>query len=231
MFMTRLEIAVENFEDALAAQEGGADSIEIAASLDQNGLTPSWGVVRSIQTALQIETHVMIRPTARDFIYTRAEIDLILAQVRAFAALGVTGVVFGAHTPTGNLDLGLIRQVSQALAEAAPAQGPKPILTVHRALDSCVDPHAALAKLVTFVPRVLSAGHAPNAWEGREDMRRWTSRFGDRICFVASGGLKADQLKSYVSYTKVPVVHLGSAARTEDKIDSAKVRMLRQLIG
>ena len=47
-----LEVAIESVDDALAAQQGGADRLELCAALDLGGLTPSLGTVA--QVALKI---------------------------------------------------------------------------------------------------------------------------------------------------------------------------------
>ena len=98
--MPKLEIAAANRSlMPLAAQDGGADSIEISRDLSVGGLTPDFDLVRRARDAVQIAIHVMIRPHARDFLYTEREIDLILDSARKLAQIGINGVVFGALTP------------------------------------------------------------------------------------------------------------------------------------
>jgi copper homeostasis protein len=151
--------------------------------------------------------HVIIRPHARDFVYTPAEIDTILEQTEQISRLGVNGIVFGAQTPAGNLDIDLIQRVVDA-ASALP-------VTVHRALDDSREPEAALAQLVGLVPRVLTSGPAASAWEGREGLRRWVRAYGQHFTFVAAGGLRLDQLATYVAFVGAGEYHFGRAARTK----------------
>ena len=65
----------------------------------------------------------MIRPRTGDFLYTAAERATMIADITHFHALGagvgVTGVVFGALTPDGNVDL----DTTRALAACACARG------------------------------------------------------------------------------------------------------------
>ena len=53
--MPRLEIAVTSLDDALQAQQGGADSIEISEDLSVGGLTPTFDLVRQIREAMTIQ--------------------------------------------------------------------------------------------------------------------------------------------------------------------------------
>lgn len=217
-----LEIAVTTLEDAVHAQQGGADSIEISDNLAVGGLTPSLERVRRVREAVSLPVHVIVRPHARDFVYTPAEIDRILHDTAALAKTGIDSVVFGAHTPDGRLDIDLIRQVKQA-ANGLP-------ITVHRAIDNCHEPETALETLEPVVSRILTAGPAPNTWEGRDDLRRWVAEFGDHFSFVASGGLKADFLAEYIAHVRAQEYHFGSAARTTGRVDVAKIRQLRAIL-
>ncbi len=216
--MPKLEIAALTVEDALAAQIGGADSIEISRDLSVGGLTPNFELVERARDAVQIAIQVMIRPHARDFLYTDAEIETILNHARRLSRTGVNGVVFGAVTPERRLDLGLIAQVAEAAA-------PLPV-TVHRALDQSLEPERALEGLIGIAPRVLTAGPAPTAWEGREALAQWIRAYGDRLAFVVSGGLKLEQLPEILNRVRPHELSIGSAARAGDAVNTAKVRAL-----
>lgn len=220
--MPRLEIAAVSLADAIAAQDGGADSIEISHDLSVGGLTPDFELVRRARDAVQIDIHVMIRPHARDFVYTEREIDTILEDGRRLAQTGISGVVFGALTAERRLDLALIRQVASAAA-------PLPV-TVHRALDESIEPEQTLEGLIGIAPRVLTAGPAPNAWEGRGALAQWVAAFGDRLRFVVSGGLKPEHLPDILRLVQAHEYHFGGAARRDGAVDAENVRRLRALL-
>jgi copper homeostasis protein len=219
--MAKLEIAAVTFDDAIHAQDGGADSIEISHDLSVGGLTPSFDLVRRIRDALIIDVNVMVRPHARDFIYTARDIEGILADAQRMAQAGINGVVFGALTPANRLDLVLIEQVAQACA-------PLPV-TVHRALDFSDEPERALEGLIGIAPRVLTSGPAATAWEGRAGLARWVVAYGDKLSFVVSGGLTAAQMPEMLATVRAQEYHFGSAARTNGVVDVEKVRGLRVL--
>src|SRR5215471_19182000 len=62
-----LEVAVASVEDALAAQEGGADRLELNAALALGGLTPSLGTLIEVKAAVALPALVMIRPRPGGF--------------------------------------------------------------------------------------------------------------------------------------------------------------------
>ncbi|NDJ61516.1 MAG: copper homeostasis protein CutC [Chloroflexi bacterium] len=217
--MPQLEIAALSLADARNAAAGGADSLELLADLPAGGLTPDLTVVRAIRDQLdELTLHVIVRPHARSFVYAPGDIQAIVDQTAAIRQTGVDGIVFGAQSPDGALDIELIKRVATA---AAPLS-----VTVHRAIDTCRDPEAALAALVGVVPRILTSGPADSAWAGRDGLTRWIKRFGADFRFVSSGGLRAEQIPDMIA-TGVHELHFGGAARTDDQVDVAKVEALR----
>jgi len=56
-----LEIASNSAMSAVAAQQGGADRIELFENLEQGGTTPSAGTIAVARDALRIPLYVLIR--------------------------------------------------------------------------------------------------------------------------------------------------------------------------
>ena len=217
-----LEIAITTLEDALQAQSGGADSIEISYDLSVGGLTPPLDLVRRIRDSVTLRVYAIVRPHARDFVYISAEIDTILADTSALTQTGIDGIVFGALQPDRRLDNNLIKRVVDAAS-------PLPV-TLHRALDECPEPEAGLETLRGIVPRVLTSGPAATAWDGREGLKRWIETYGKDFHFVAAGSLKIEFLEEYAAFVQAAAYHFGSAARTNGIVDSEKVRQIRNLL-
>ncbi len=93
-----IEICVEGIDGLVAAQQGGADRVELCASLLEGGLTPSMGVVKASLKVATVPFHVIIRPRGGDFLYSDLEFETMLEDVRTCRELGVAGVVIGCLT-------------------------------------------------------------------------------------------------------------------------------------
>jgi copper homeostasis protein len=220
--MVRLEIIATSLADAIAAEQGGADSVEVCVDLALDGLTPPLDMVKAIREAVHIDMHVMLRPHNNGFVYGEREVATMLAQVDLFRPLGIQSLVFGAHRKDGALDVDLIRRIAQAAA-------PLP-LTVHRALERSSNPEDALHRLVGVAARILTSGPAASAAEGRAGLRRWVQAFGAHYRFAAAGGICLENARDIMLFTGAHECHVGTAARTDDAVDPHKVRLLRAAI-
>ena len=92
----KFEICANGVESCLAAQEGGADRVELCAGIPEGGTTPSYGeikVARRLLTTTRL--HVIIRPRGGDFLYSPLEVERMLEDIRVCRELGVDGVVIG----------------------------------------------------------------------------------------------------------------------------------------
>lgn len=69
-----VEAAVESLESALAAERGGADRIELCASLDDGGTTPTPELIASVVDRTKLPVFVLIRARAGGFVYSDDEV-------------------------------------------------------------------------------------------------------------------------------------------------------------
>lgn len=102
----KFEICANGVESCLAAQEGGADRVELCAGIPEGGTTPSYGeikVARRLLTTTRL--HVIIRPRGGDFLYSPLEVERMLEDIRVCRELGVDGVVIGCLNADGTLDM------------------------------------------------------------------------------------------------------------------------------
>src|SRR5438105_686525 len=155
-----IEVIAQSVADAVAAEAGGADRLELVRDLDQDGLTPPPELVRAVCGAVRIPVSVMIRPR-NAFTLAADEREQIAAEAQAAVVAGASGLVFGYLDEAGGLDV-------DALNTVRAAAGPPVGLTFHRAFDRLTDPHAALPLLAVHgIQRVLTSGGASTAIEGQ----------------------------------------------------------------
>src|SRR5438445_8211152 len=132
--MTVLEICVDSFASAIAAEAGGADRVELCSALSEGGLSPSVGLLRAVRSRLNIGVHVMIRPRSGDFVYSDDDFAIMQQDIALAAQSGANCVVFGLLTSTAEVDTDRTR----ALVELS-----RPMeVTFHRAIDLTSDPFA-----------------------------------------------------------------------------------------
>jgi copper homeostasis protein len=204
-----IEAAVESVEAALAAAEGGAHRVELCADLAHGGTTPPIDLVRECRHRLTIPVFVLVRPRAGDFVYSDAEHETTLQQLRRVKNAGALGIV------TGELTDG--RRVAEGrtlgLIEAA---RPLPF-TFHRAFDDCLELGAALESLVRLgVNRVLTSGGARTAADGADRIERLVTQAKGRIEILAGGGIDAANVAGLVRVSGVKEIHF--SVRDADKV-------------
>jgi copper homeostasis protein len=182
-----LEIAVNSLASALAAQDGGANRVELCAALEVGGLTPSHGLIALVRERLSIPVHVLVRPRPGDFICTDEEHATVLADIAHCVATGCDGVVMGALTEDGDVDTARCREWVAAAGALDK--------TFHRAIDVCRDPAQALEDIIALgFNRVLSSGGAANALQGAARLRALMEQADGRIVIMPGAGIHAGNI-------------------------------------
>ncbi|MGE5803008.1 MAG: copper homeostasis protein CutC [Gemmatimonadota bacterium] len=205
-----VEAAVESLGAAQAAAEGGAHRIELCADLAHGGTTPLLELPK-----VPIPVYVLIRPRAGDFVYTGAEHRVMLEQIHQAKAAGARGIVTGALTSTGQVD---VARMAELIAAARPLG-----VTFHRAIDVSTSITAALETLIALgVDRVLTSGGAKAAVLGLETIGRLVRQSAGRIVILAGGGIDASNAARIVQKTGVQEIHFSVtiAQKVRDVLES-----------
>jgi copper homeostasis protein len=202
--MPLLEIAAASIASAIAAEEGGAERIELCANLREGGTTPSYGVLTEARARLRIPIHVLIRPRGGDFLYTEAEVAAMLRDIAACAQAGADGVVIGALDVDGNVDIPLCRRLIAAAGSLD--------VTFHRAFDLARDREAALETIIALgCRRILTSGGAPSAMQGADALAQYVRQAGGRIAIMAGAGVNVDNVRELIARTGVSECHASAS--------------------
>lgn len=200
-----LEIASNSVASALAAQEGGADRIELFDNLGEGGTTPSHASIAVARERLRIPLFVLIRPRPGDFHYDALETELMLRDIENCRQLGCDGVVIGALDPAGDIDTQLTR-------ELVAAAGPLGV-TFHRAFDAARDLPAALEQVITLgCQRVLSSGGRASAEAGSAMLGTLVAQAGDRLSVMAGAGIGPGNVARIATTTGCRELHASAKA-------------------
>jgi len=205
----QIEVCCGSVDDAIEAERGGADRIELNSSLFFGGLTPSLGSIIEAKTRLNIPVMVMIRPRAGGFCYTQAETAVMLHDAKLAVEHGADGLVFGILAQDGCIDTDRCRQIIEL------ARGRETVF--HRAFDVTPDPLKALDELVELgFKRVLTSGQERTAPEGIELINKLIAYARDRIEILPGGGIRPHNVRAVVEQTAAKQIHLSAF---ESRID------------
>ena len=152
--MVLLEVCCTGIESALNMLGEGANRVELCSVLECGGLTPTWlsrlrdrpsiaprttpappasefetpaSAPESRHIDLLSRAHVLIRCRPGDFCYSQAELDEMCLSIRLCREIGVKGVVIGALTPEGDLDLPALRKMIHVATGSNPIPQSNPM--------------------------------------------------------------------------------------------------------
>jgi len=201
-----LEICANSLASAIAAQEGGAQRVELCDNLYVGGTTPSAGCMVLAREYVTLPIHVLIRPRGGDFLYSDLEFEIMKQDIQITKDLGMNGVVFGILNEDGTVD----KDRSRKLLEFS-----RPLsVTFHRAFDMTPDPFTALHEIIELgFDRILTSGQTRNVMKGLELLSRLVQQARDRILIMAGGGIREGNLAELMLKTKAHEYHASVQSR------------------
>lgn len=206
-----LEVIALDVEDAVAAQAGGADRLELVTDMAADGLTPSRETFAAIRAAVDIRLRVMLRKADGFSAGSAQDVERLVEEARALRAEGAEEFVLGFLNPDGSPDLTAVEAVVAELGGCG--------WTFHRAIDRAAD-RDQLRKAVADLPGLdtyLTAGAAGGVDEGlpvllAEAVKAGTPGYEPRI--LVGGGLALTHLP-VLREAGIDAFHIGSAARPD----------------
>ncbi len=213
-----LEIIVSTVEDAIAAERGGANRLEIISRYDVGGLTPSFDLVSEITATVKIPARVMVRESEPFVMTNEREIERLCDATRAFSAMPIDGLVLGFlnYAPDGLvIDYRLLARVL--------ACAPHLNATFHRAFDELPDPIRAIGELKRHsqIDCILSRGKG-EAWAAELDrLVEWERAARPELRMLLGGGTDREAIKIFCKSSSIRAFHLGRAVRDGERIEGA----------
>jgi copper homeostasis protein len=199
-----LEVCVDSVESARAAEQGGAQRVELCSNLAEGGVTPSAGMIAMTRKQIAIKLHVLIRPRSGDFFYSADEFEVIKRDILLAKQLGANGVALGVLEADAKIDT---MRTGELVMLARPME-----VTFHRAFDVTLygtrDLLAALDDVIsTGADRILTSGGAPTAEQGAAILARLQQAAKERIGIIAAGSIRANNLRGILRQTGIREIH------------------------
>ncbi|MFI9204879.1 copper homeostasis protein CutC [Streptomyces sp. NPDC053048] len=225
-----LEVIALGPEDAVAAEAGGADRLELVSDMASDGLTPDLATFTAVRDAVTIPVRVMLRATDGFAAGGAAALTALCERARALRAEGAREFVLGFLTDDGRADLAAVT----ALADAV---GPDARWTFHRALDHAADRDAVRKQLADQpgLDTYLTAGSASGVDDGLATLCGEAAR-GDEPGYepriLVGGGLRLKHVP-VLREAGITAFHIGGAARPsgwDGRVDATAVRGWREAL-
>lgn len=206
-----VEVCANSLESARNAQNAGADRIELCMELGVGGITPSYGLLKSIKEHLSIPVHVLIRPRSGDFTYSDMEFEIMKQNIALCIEMGFDGIVSGILHKDFTLDA----KRTQKLIDAASGLN----FTFHRAFDWVKDPFLVLGQLEDLgVDCILSSGQQKSSPEGLALLAELHQK-SKKVDIMPGGGIKPENIHQFKE-KEFRAVHL-SAVKFQKTLDVA----------
>ena len=195
------EACVQTLDEALLAQQNGADRIELCSRLDLDGLTPSRDLIRIVESSLTIPIKVMIRPREGDFNYNHQELSQMKDDILFCKSLNISGVVFGILNKENTIDIESTRALLDIAGELD--------VTFHKAIDQVVSIFSELDTLknITKVSSILTSGGADNAKSGSTIIKKMIDRVEDKVIIIPAGSITKHNLNEIHSFIGAKEYH------------------------
>ena len=215
-----LEVCVDSLESAEEAKLGGADRLELCGNLMIGGTTPEYELFEQIKEETGLEIRVLIRPRFGDFLYSEKEMGRMETQIRTFVRKGADGVVTGALTAEGDLNLEAMKRFMEA------AEGRK--VTLHRAFDMCKDPFRTLEEAKkTGVSTILTSGQEASCKQGKQRIKQLLEGCRNTPEILIGGGVTPEVIREFLQEMEATSFHMSGkkVIKSEMQYINKKVNM------
>ncbi|HEY6806248.1 MAG TPA: copper homeostasis protein CutC [Pyrinomonadaceae bacterium] len=207
-----LEVIACSVADAIEAERGGADRLEVVRELQVGGLTPSIELVKEIKTAVELPLRVMLRESVGFETTSEDEVERLCDAAAKFASIGIDGLVLG-FLKHGQVDV----ELTQRILDSAPSVR----ATFHHAFEDTADRFEAIRQIkqLTQVDRILSHGGPGALAERAERLSSYQQHASPELTILAGGGIDVAAMNQFARSTTIREFHVGRAARSSFKVE------------
>ena len=221
------EVIACSVADAVAAEQGGADRLELIADFAVGGLTPPFALVREVITAVKIPVRVMLRETENFNVTDEAEKQRLYETAKDLATLPIEGIVCGFLRGDA---------IDQALLTSVLAVAPQLKFTFHRAFEELSDPTLALSQLKQYpqIDYILTSGGQGSQTQKIQCLKNCELAAQPEIKILAGGGMTDEMIRVIKENTAIRDFHLGTFVREPQEfngqVDVRRVKAMSELI-
>ncbi len=218
-----LEIACFSAEDAILAQNLGADRIELCEDYSVGGITPSENSIKFAKENLTIDLFVMIRARGGDFIYSNEEFEEMKNQILLCKKINCNGVVFGILNEKNGIDKA---RNSELVQLAKPMR-----CTFHRAFDKTENIFNSLQDVIDCdFTCILSSGGSGNAADNLDNLKKLIELAGERITIMPGGGVRSNNIFEIIQSTNCKEIHSAAINKSTLRIDLEETKFIKEKI-
>ncbi len=223
----KIEACVTSLEEALIAESKGVDRIELTATLENGGATPSMGLIKSCVQHLKIDVHVLIKPAKKSFEYSTMDYEVMIEDIKACANIGVKAIVIGGLDRAGRISQQIYKCVRIA-------KNHRLKVIFHKAIDLTPNIFESIETLVLWnIDGVLTSGGIGDARSNFDKLSEIQNRFHGKIECIAAGDIHdydlpflhqihMDALHFYITEAKTNS-NKNSYSRINDIMNSLKI--------
>ncbi|MCM2427788.1 copper homeostasis protein CutC [Streptomyces sp. RKAG337] len=220
------EVIALGVDDAVAAQTGGADRLELVTDMAADGLTPSRETFAAIRAAVHIPLRVMLRLSDG---FGAGDIDALCAAAEGLRREGADEFVLGFLDGRGGADLEAVYAIADVIDGCR--------WTFHRAIDRAADRDAVRLQLAGLpgLDTYLTAGSAKGVDDGLAVLVAEAARTsaepapepGYEPRILVGGGLNREHLPA-LRAAGIDAFHVGGAVRPAGWASPVDVGAMRE---
>lgn len=215
------EVIALGVDDAVAAQTGGADRLELVTDMAADGLTPSRETFAAIRAAVDIPLRVMLRLSDG---FAAGDIDALCDAADGLRREGADEFVLGFLDGRGGADLEAVYAVADVIDGCR--------WTFHRAIDRAADRDAVRLQLAGLpgLDTYLTAGSPTGVDDGLAVLVAEAGRTaepGYEPQILVGGGLVREHVPA-LRAAGIDAFHVGGAVRPAGWASPVDVSAMRE---